>query len=89
MERFNRLRGATGFPIDLEIGRSFATMKQERRKVIFNHTKSLVVKIVGFKIEHEEQVRENPFADGLKLVVCLNGFSYSESEPLILPAHTH
>ncbi|GIL92170.1 hypothetical protein Vretimale_12195 [Volvox reticuliferus] len=59
--------------------------EQQRRKMIFNATKSLVVKIVGYKIEHNQQAAENPCLDGLKAVVYLNGgFFYSDNEPLIL-----
>ncbi|PNG99621.1 hypothetical protein TSOC_014596 [Tetrabaena socialis] len=66
-----------GFPIDYEIGRSFAAMEQERRKLIFNCSKNLVVKIVGCR-----RRQESP--SDLEPVIYLNGFFYSDSDPYIL-----
>ncbi|GLC33777.1 hypothetical protein PLESTB_000114700 [Pleodorina starrii] len=69
-----------GFPNDYEIGRSFAAMEQERRKLIFSSNKNLVVKILGYK-----RRQESPTTDSdLEPVTYLNGFFYSDSDPYIL-----
>lgn len=73
-----------GSPIDFKSRCSIETWEKELFNLILNCTKHLVVKIVGFKTEHQEKSKDDPFAEGLEPVVCLNGFFYSDSDALIL-----
>jgi len=61
--------------LDLELGRTLAKHLENRRKMVFEISKHLVVKIVCVK----------PAADGiLRTRAFFNGFYYHEAEPLII-----